>query len=101
MIAWNIFNGMVHNLPYKEIGQAVADGLNGAVSRFSLSEIGDTLATGLNGAFTSLYSFTERFDWSELVNITLPVVSTPLYRNLTGKRMDVSWKPFWTICADP
>ena len=68
MIAWNIFNGMVHNLPYKEIGQAVANGLNGAVSRFSLSEIGDTLATGLNGAFTSLYSFTECFDWSELVN---------------------------------
>ena len=47
MIAWNIFNGMVHSLPYKEIGQAVADGLNGAVSSFSLSEIGDTLATGL------------------------------------------------------
>ena len=68
MIAWNIFNGMVHNLPYKEIGQAVADGLNGAVSRFALSEIGDALATGLNGAFTSLYSFTECFDWSELVN---------------------------------
>ena len=22
----------------------------------------------INGAFTSLYSFTERFDWSELVN---------------------------------
>ena len=63
-----MYKRQVHNLPYKEIGQAVADGLNGAVSRFSLSEIGDALATGLNGAFTSLYSFTERFDWSELVN---------------------------------
>ena len=68
MIAWKIFNGMVHNLPYSEIGKAVAECLNGAMSQISLSEVADTLATGLNGAFTSLYSFSESFDWSELVD---------------------------------
>lgn len=51
MIAWKIFNGMVHNLPYSEIGKAVAECLNGAMSQISLSEVADTLATGLNGAF--------------------------------------------------
>lgn len=29
MITWDIFNGMVHNLPFSEIGKAIADGLNG------------------------------------------------------------------------
>lgn len=38
------------------------------MSQISLSEVADTLATGLNGAFTSLYSFSESFDWSELVD---------------------------------
>lgn len=68
MITWDIFNGMVHNLPFSEIGKAIADGLNGICSRISFREIADTLATGLNGAFTTLYSFTRRFDWTGLVN---------------------------------
>lgn len=59
---------MVHNLPFSEIGKAIADGLNGICSRISFREIADTLATGLNGAFTTLYSFTRRFDWTGLVN---------------------------------
>lgn len=68
MIAWDIFNGMVHNLPFLEIGKAIADGLNGICSRISFREIADTLATSLNGVFTTLYSFTQRFDWTGLVN---------------------------------
>ena len=51
-----------------EIGKAIADGLNGICSRISFREIADTLATSLNGVFTTLYSFTQRFDWTGLVN---------------------------------
>lgn len=68
MIAWYIFNGMVHNLPYSEIGKAVADGLNGTFEKVSFGEIGDTLATGMNGAFESLYQFTLNFEWTDLVD---------------------------------
>lgn len=57
MISWKIFSGFVHNLPYADIGKAVADALNGVFSTVSFSEIGDVLATGLNGAFTTLYNF--------------------------------------------
>lgn len=79
MIAWDIFNGMVHNLPFLEIGKAIADGLNGICSRISFREIADTLATSLNGVFTTLYSFTRRFDWTGLVNnIALRCLRVPL-----------------------
>lgn len=54
MISWKIFSGFVHNLPYADIGKAVADALNGVFSTVSFSEIGDVLATGLNGAFTRI-----------------------------------------------
>lgn len=68
MISWDIFNGMVHNLPYGEIGKAFADLLNGTFEKVSFGEIADTLATGLNGAFDSLYEFTTNFEWTDLVD---------------------------------
>lgn len=68
MISWKIFSGFVHNLPYADIGKAVADALNGAFSTVSFSEIGDVLATGLNGAFTTLYNFAVNFNWKQMVN---------------------------------
>ena len=40
MISWKIFSGFVHNLPYADIGKAVADALNGVFSTVSFSEIG-------------------------------------------------------------
>ena len=91
MITWDIFNGMVHNLPFLEIGKAIADGLNGICSRISFREIADTLATGLNGAFTTLYSFTRRFDWTGLVT-TLPEELIPLFQSSTGRIMGANWK---------
>ena len=63
-----IFSGFVHNLPYADIGKAVADALNGVFSTVSFSEIGDTLATGLNGAFTTLYNFAVNFNWKQMVD---------------------------------
>lgn len=68
MISWDIFNGMVHNLQYTEIGKAFADLLNGTFEKVSFGEIADTLATGLNGAFESLYEFTTNFEWTDLVD---------------------------------
>ena len=68
MISWKIFSGFVHNLPYADIGKAVADTLNGVFSTVSFSEIGDTLATGLNGAFTTLYNFAVNFNWKQMVD---------------------------------
>lgn len=68
MISCDIFNGMVHNLPYGEIGKAFADLLNGTFEKVSFGEIADTLATGLNGAFDSLYEFTTNFEWTDLVD---------------------------------
>ena len=68
MISWKIFSGFVHNLPYADIGKAVADALNGVFSTVSFSEIGDTLATGLNGAFTTLYNFAVNFNWKQMVD---------------------------------
>ena len=68
MISWDIFNGMVYNLPYTEIGKAFADLLNGTFEKVSFGEIADTLATGLNGAFESLYEFTTNFEWTDLVD---------------------------------
>lgn len=68
MISWKIFSGFVHNLPYADIGKAVADALNGVFSTVSFSEIGDVLATGLNGAFTTLYNFAVNFNWKQMVD---------------------------------
>lgn len=68
MVSWKIFSGFVHNLPYADIGKAVADTLNGVFSTVSFSEIGDTLATGLNGAFTTLYNFAVNFNWKQMVD---------------------------------
>lgn len=68
MISWKVFSGFVHNLPYADIGKAVADALNGAFSTVSFSEIGDVLATGLNGAFTTLYNFAVNFNWKQMVD---------------------------------
>lgn len=68
MISWKIFSGFVHNLPYADIGKAVADALNGVFSTVSFSEIGDTLATGLNGVFTTLYNFAVNFNWKQMVD---------------------------------
>lgn len=68
MISWKIFSGFVHNLPYADIGKAVADTLNGVFSTVSFSEIGDTLATGLNGVFTTLYNFAVNFNWKQMVD---------------------------------
>lgn len=68
MISWKVFSGFVHNLPYADIGKAVADALNGVFSTVSFSEIGDTLATGLNGAFTTLYNFAVNFNWKQMVD---------------------------------
>ena len=68
MISWKIFSGFVHNLPYADIGKAVADALNGVFSTVSFSEIGDVLATGLNGAFTTLYNFAVNFNWKQTVD---------------------------------
>ena len=68
MISWKIFSGFVHNLPYADIGKAVADALNGVFSTVSFSEIGDALATGLNGVFTTLYNFAVNFNWKQMVD---------------------------------
>ena len=68
MISWKIFSGFVHNLPYADIGKAVADALNGVFSTVSFSEIGDVLATGLNGVFTTLYNFAVNFNWKQMVD---------------------------------
>ena len=71
MRGWDIFSGFVENLPYGEIGTAVAEGLNGIFEKISFGEIAHTLATGLNGAFDTLASFTASFNWENLVdNIT-------------------------------
>lgn len=71
MRGWDIFSGFVENLPYGEIGTAVAEGLNGIFEKISFGEIAHTLATGLNGAFDTLASFTSSFNWENLVdNIT-------------------------------
>lgn len=76
MRGWDIFSGFVENLPYGEIGTAVAEGLNGIFEKISFGEIAHALATGLNGAFDSLDAFTETFDWNELVdNITNGIVT--------------------------
>lgn len=68
MRGWDIFSGFVENLPYGEIGTAVAEGLNGIFEKISFGEIAHTLATGLNGAFDTLASFTKDFEWNDLVN---------------------------------
>ena len=68
MRGWDIFSGFVENLPYGEIGTAVAEGLNGIFENISFGEIAHTLATGLNGAFDTLASFTKDFEWNDLVN---------------------------------
>ena len=68
MVSWKIFSGFVHNLPYADIGKAVADALNGVFSTISFSEIGDALATALNGAFTILYNFATNFNWKQMVD---------------------------------
>lgn len=71
MRGWDIFSGFVENLPYGEIGTAVAEGLNGIFEKINFGEIAHTLATGLNGAFDTLASFTASFNWENLVdNIT-------------------------------
>ena len=71
MRGWDILSGFVENLPYGEIGTAVAEGLNGIFEKISFGEIAHTLATGLNGAFDTLASFTASFNWENLVdNIT-------------------------------
>lgn len=71
MRGWRIFEGFVENLHYGEIGTAVANGLNGVFEKISFGEIAHTLATGLNGAFDTLASFTQTFEWDDLVdNIT-------------------------------
>lgn len=71
MRGWRIFEGFVENLQYGEIGTAVANGLNGVFEKISFGEIAHTLATGLNGAFDTLASFTQTFEWDDLVdNIT-------------------------------
>lgn len=68
MILWDVLNGMIHNLPYEDIGRAVSDLLNGVFRQISFADVGDTLATGLNGAFSSLYHFAVNFDWKQMVD---------------------------------
>ena len=76
MKAWDVFTGFVENLPYSEIGQSVATGLNGIFEKVDFGEIAHALATGLNGAFDSLDAFTKTFEWNELVdNITNGIVT--------------------------
>ena len=76
MRGWKIFAGFVENLPYSEIGVAVANGLNGIFRKINFTEIADALATGLNGAFDTLASFTATFDWDGMVdNITGGIVT--------------------------
>lgn len=76
MIAWDIFGGIVHNLPYTDIGNSFAEMLNGAFSSVSFSQIGDTLATGLNGAFKTLHNFTVNFEWTDLVDDIVSGINT-------------------------
>lgn len=68
MASWRVFGGFVKNLPYRDIGRAVATALNGVFKTINLSEIGNYLATALNGAFTSLYTFATTFDWTQMVD---------------------------------
>lgn len=68
MILWDVLNGMIHNLPYEDIGRAASDLLNGVFRQISFADVGDTLATGLNGAFSSLYHFAVNFDWKQMVD---------------------------------
>lgn len=77
MISWNILDGFVQKMSkennagltgWEQLGTAVSDAMNGAFGRISFSKIATTIATGLNGAFQTLATWTQNFNWDELVN---------------------------------
>nr|DAL70756.1 MAG TPA: minor tail protein [Caudoviricetes sp.] len=77
MISWNILDGFVQKMSkennagltgWEQLGTAVSDAMNGAFGRISFSKIATTIATGLNGAFQTLATWTQKFNWGELVN---------------------------------
>ena len=77
MISWNILDGFVQKMSkennagltgWEQLGTAISDAMNGAFGRISFSKIATTIATGLNGAFQALATWTQNFNWGELVN---------------------------------
>lgn len=62
-------NTMVHDFPWKQTGQFLADGLNEAINTIDFHMAGDTIATGLNGIMDLLNTFLDPktgLDFSQL-----------------------------------
>ena len=62
-------NTMVHEFPWTETGQFLADGLNEAIKTIDFHMAGDTIATGLNGIMDLLNTFLDPktgLDFSQL-----------------------------------
>lgn len=77
MVSWNILNGFVTNMSqandagltgWQQLGTSIANAMNGMFSRISFSDIASTIATGLNGAFQTLLTWTQNFNWQQLVD---------------------------------
>lgn len=77
MISWDILNGFVTNMSqandagltgWEQLGTSIANTLNGLFSRISFPDIASTIATGLNGAFQTLFTWTQSFNWQQLVD---------------------------------
>lgn len=58
----------------------------------------NAVATGLNGAFTTLYSFTRRFDWTGLVNNIAGGINTFIsefdWKN-NGRKLEAFLNSLW------
>lgn len=77
MVSWDILNGFVTNMSqandagltgWQQLGTSIANAMNGMFSRISFSDIASTIATGLNGAFQTLLTWTQNFNWQQLVD---------------------------------
>lgn len=77
MISWDILNGFVTNMSqandagltgWQQLGTSIANAMNGMFSRISFSDIASTITTGLNGAFQTLLTWTQNFNWQQLVD---------------------------------
>lgn len=77
MVSWDILNGFVTNMSqandagltgWQQLGISIANAMNGMFSRISFSDIASTIATGLNGAFQTLFTWTQNFNWQQLVD---------------------------------
>lgn len=64
------------NVPWNEIAQGVADGLNDIFDVKKLTDIANAWSETINGAFNGAKKFIEEFDWKNAVDATTTAINT-------------------------